>query len=87
MDGIVQSWNKKSEKWVKIDTSKKAGILDMSNEKFPGVPVKKGKPKDEEIQSVDLDEGPAVEKVDPEENKPAAGVDDNQGNKDSGWFW
>lgn len=40
-----QSWNKRSKKWVKFSGGK---IADMRAEKYPGVPVKKGKPTDQE---------------------------------------
>lgn len=46
-ENLEQSWNKRSKKWVLIDTGKFGGIKDMQGEKFPGVPVRKGKPEPE----------------------------------------
>ena len=36
---IKQTWNKRSKKYVLIDCGKKAGIVDMQDEPFPGVEI------------------------------------------------
>lgn len=45
---IKQFYNSRTKQWVKIDTDKKGGILETSNEKFPNVPVKDKQPKEPE---------------------------------------
>jgi len=42
----VQTWNKRSQKYVLIETGKRGGMTgEMQSEPFEGVPIKNGKPK------------------------------------------
>lgn len=44
LEGLEQTWNPRSKKWVLINTAQKGGIKGMSSQKYEGVPVRNGKP-------------------------------------------
>lgn len=60
---IVQVYNPRSKKWVKMDDEKKGGIIDMQSEKFDDIPVKNGTKKNQKSKHND------PEKTEKEYNK------------------
>lgn len=67
---IKQFYNSRTKQWVKIDTDKKGGIIETSNEKFTGIP-EKGKGQDTEPDPEPKDPKPK----DPDKNEGETFID------------
>jgi len=83
-EGLKQSWNTRSKKWVLFLPGEKGNILGMRPSKFPGVEVEKDKPAANETEN----EKP--EKVDSSEVEQPENMDEDKGRKDTdkdGSFW